>query len=370
MRTMKAWYLVVPVALSLGLVGACSSDESSSTTTTSSTGTSGSGGSTSTSSGGGQGGSGATGGSSASGTGGTGGAGGSANGGGGQGGSGGAGGGLPGWVQACATATHPVEVLGGGTYATVGAAVFAAPAGATVRVCPGTYVESGMVIERDLTLVGAGQTQTIVQGTGGQAFVFEGSNADITFEDLTVEQGAIGFYYHATDPQTVVMRRATFTQNSDGGLAIHGPNGNGEWVTVTLEQVTLSHNQAAEGAGIYIDTRVTATLTGCTVEHNTATNDGGGMYLDAGSEAAVVNSTVRMNTAAMGGGAYLYRNSFHGLSTLDITTSDWGAGQSVENSPDDVLCGALMGITNDVSVGWLGTNATVQCVGTIQACCQ
>ncbi|MBW2458097.1 MAG: right-handed parallel beta-helix repeat-containing protein [Deltaproteobacteria bacterium] len=365
---MKAWLLVVSVALSLGLVWACSSDESSSTTTTSSTGTGG--GSTSTSSGGGQGGSGATGGSSASGTGGSSGAGGSATGGGGQGGSGGAGGSLPDWAQACATAPHPVEVVGGGTYNTVGAAVFAAPAGATVRICPGTYVESGILIERDLTLVGAGQTQTIIQGTGGQAFVFEGSNADITFEDLTVEQGAIGFYYHATDPQTVVMRRATFTQNSDGGLAIYGPNNNGEWVTVTLEQVTLSHNQAAEGAGLYIDTRVTATLTGCTVENNTATSDGGGMYLDSGSEATVVNSTVRMNTAAMGGGAYLRRDSYNGLSTLDITTSDWGAGQSVENSPDDVLCGALYQITNDVSVGWLGTNVTVQCVGTIQACCQ
>ena len=59
-----------------------------------------------------------------------------------------------------------------------------------------------------------------------------------------------------------------------------------------------------------------------------------------------------------------------GVSTLTITASDWGAGQPNENNPDDVLCGELFQITNDVSVGWLGANVTVQCVGTIQACCQ
>ncbi len=106
------------------------------------------------------------------------------------------------------------------------------------------------------------------------------------------------------------------------------------------------------------------------MEHNTATHYGGGLCLHGGAEATVTNSTVRMNTAATGGGAHLHRDSYHGVSTLAVTTSDWGAGQTVENNLDDVLCSGLSGISNDVSVGWLGSNATVQCVGSILACCQ
>ena len=68
----------------------------------------------------------------------------------------------PDWIANCASASAPVEIVGAGSYETIVAAVTAAPPGATVRICPGTYNEQGIVIERDISVIRAAQCSSLV----------------------------------------------------------------------------------------------------------------------------------------------------------------------------------------------------------------
>ncbi len=63
-------------------------------------------------------------------------------------------------------ATHCVKPGGGsGCFATIGAAVAASAPGDTIRVAEGTYAED-VIIDRTLSLIGAGLEETIINATG------------------------------------------------------------------------------------------------------------------------------------------------------------------------------------------------------------
>ena len=67
--------------------------------------------------------------------------------------------------------------------------------------------------------------------------------------------------------------------------------------SLTLEQTTVSGNQASNGGGIY--TASPTTITNSTISGNTATAEGGGFYNESGTT-TIVNSTIAFNTAPNG----------------------------------------------------------------------
>ena len=260
----------------------------------------------------------------------------------------------------CDLLEYPVNVVGGGGYDTVVAAVVAAPPGATVQVCPGTYVEN-VVIERDLTLLGAGSDVTILDGGGIESTLYL-DQADLALQGLTVTNGAAhlnplggpgtcggGIAIEYSSGQLVTIDDCVFTNNqATMGAAIcsDGSTGSGD-ADLVLTNVRIHDNEAsANGGGIFAYSDLD--MTDCEVFDNTALNHGGGLYLSYGA-ATVSGGMVRNNVADEGGGAYL-QDPF----VLTVSNSDWGEGAALENAPDDVGCYVD-------TFGFFGANATFSC---------
>jgi hypothetical protein len=132
---------------------------------------------------------------------------------------------------------------------------------------------STLDIQQDLTLDGAGAGIT-VNGAGNRVFVIEpGVVADVNALTIT-----------------------------GGGVPGSSLGGGGIWDqgSLTLSNSTVTGNSAAVGGAIYTDIGSTMTMSGDTVNNNTATTDGGGV-VNAG-ELTIVNCTIAANVANQGGG--------------------------------------------------------------------
>lgn len=260
----------------------------------------------------------------------------------------------------CDRLEYPVNVVGGGGYDTIVAAVTAAPPDATVQVCPGTYVEN-IVIERNLTLRGSGAEVTTIDGGGVESTLYVDS-VDLTLVDFTITNGMAhlnplggagtcggGLASEYSNGQQITIDDCVFTNNQASlGAAIcaDGTTGSND-ADVVLNRVMIHDNNAsANGAGIFSYSDLV--LNDCELVDNVAGNHGGGLYLSYGV-ATVNGGVVRNNVAMEGGGAYLQSPL-----TLNVTSSDWGEGAALENDPDDVGCYLD-------TFGFFGANATFSC---------
>jgi hypothetical protein len=169
-----------------------------------------------------------------------------------------------------------------------------ASSGGTINVGPGTYYEN-VVLGKSLTLNGAGQGTTAVNGNQvGSVFVI---NPDVsaTLSGMTITNGKA---------------------SNGGGIYNEG--------TLDLNNVLIGANTASDGGGIYNTGTVTMN-SGSTITSNTATNGGGienvgTVYMNSGS-------TITSNTASIGGGGI--DNAGTVIMTGGLITGNkahWGGG--------------------------------------------
>lgn len=260
----------------------------------------------------------------------------------------------------CDRLEYPVNVVGGGGYDTIVAAVTAAPPDATVEVCPGTYVEN-VLIERNLTLLGSGAEVTTIDG-GSLASTLYVEGVNLTLRDFTITHGMAhqnplggagtcggGLAIEYSNGQQITIDDCVFTDNqaSLGAAICADGQGGAADADLALTRVLIHDNTASSnGAGVF--TYSDLELNDCEIVDNTATNQGGGLYLSYAT-VTVTGGVVRNNVADEGGGAYLQSPL-----TLEVTNSDWGEGAALENDPDDVGCYVD-------SFGFFGANASFSC---------
>jgi hypothetical protein len=136
------------------------------------------------------------------------------------------------------------------------ASIDVASPGETITLCPGTWeLTSTVRITQDLTLVGAGAGQTVLDGRGNPIRVLQiATGATVKVQDLTITKGVS-------------------TAGFDGG----GIDNKG---TLRLLGVTVTDNMSESGGGIA--NFGTLTLAAGSVTGNTADVDGGGIYNDGG----------------------------------------------------------------------------------------
>ena len=188
-------------------------------------------------------------------------------------------------------------------------AISVAVSGDTISIPAGTYtltVGSELTINKNLTLIGAGQASTVIQATADgsvRSRVFEVTGGNVSIANVTIKNGK--------PPQVFVQ---------GGGILVS--NG-----SLTLSNSTVTANAAtANGGGIF--NGGTLTLNGSSLVSNQATNLGGGLASISGT-ATLNNSTVTGNTTTFGGGGIFSADS----NTLIITdsvisnnTSRWDGG--------------------------------------------
>ena len=249
---------------------------------------------------------------------------------------------------------------------TIGAAVNKAANGDTIQIAAGTYVEN-LIIHKSLTLIGAGQDQTIVDGNkNGRVVTIDEQGKVISISAMTLRNGRAdndrggGVYNVSTlvlDHVSILSNTVTGINQDGGGIWTWGP------LTITHSTVaynhaecfgggilhfgihrlyiadsTLAYNEAAHsGGGLFNDSAV-AVLERVSIHHNRAARDGGGIYHQASEsnpgKLTLRNVTISDNTAASGeaGGLYVY-DAVGGVTLLNCTVAE----NLASDTPDQVL---------------------------------
>ncbi len=126
-----------------------------------------------------------------------------------------------------------------GAYTTISAALTVAANGYTIIVHEGTYIEN-VVINKSLSLIGAGNTTTIIDGNidgndDGNAVTITASN--VTVSGFTVTGGW-------SDPDS-----GTGVFHPDGGVVVDGNGGSSALTGITIEGNIIYNN---DGNGVYV----------------------------------------------------------------------------------------------------------------------
>jgi len=183
------------------------------------------------------------------------------------------------------------------------AAIDAAASGVTVRLCPGTFrVTSTLMIEKDLTLAGAGVEETILDGEGQVRVLAVGGARTVTVRDLTITRGfAAG-------------------EERGGGIVNSGD--------LTLHRMTVSFCEAHKGGGVALFLGNSLTMLASKIERSTARDDGGGIIND-GTVTMNEGSFVTGNTAGSDGGGIMTvvgKLTMNGISFVTENTALDGGG--------------------------------------------
>jgi alpha-tubulin suppressor-like RCC1 family protein len=224
-------------------------------------------------------------------------------------------------------------VVGGSGYASIQAAINAAPDGTTIRVSNGTWAPIS-ISGRQLNIVSLnGPATTIISGgnSGRVVSITNVAPRTLTLAGFTIRNGlsAIGAGVHLTNASPTI-RNCLITENIStgvgGGVACSNSS-------ALFEQCTISANLAANGGGIAIigfaasglpnqfdlcqvngnDSSSTGAgtyntgsllLTGCEYLDNVAVGSGGGVFTAAGASSAIATSYFCLNKPTNTTGAF------------------------------------------------------------------
>jgi predicted outer membrane repeat protein len=153
-------------------------------------------------------------------------------------------------------------------------AVDATKPGDTISLAPGTYKDTPITINKNITLIGGTQSNTIIDGQQVTSCIRIQPGITATITNLTIKNGK--------------------SDSSGGGISNDG--------ILTLKTSTITDNGANHGGAIY--NNGTMTITGVTIKNNSAHTSGGGIY--SLGTLTIENSTITNNTAReiRGGGIY------------------------------------------------------------------
>lgn len=188
----------------------------------------------------------------------------------------------------------PGVYLKGCKYSTLQAAIDAAKPREVITVAAGTYAEN-ILIDKSLTINGAGAGKTIIDGSRAASVIMVGkrkANINVALSGLTIEKG-IGSSVSVDD-------KGSNTYVCGGGILNYG--------TLTIADSIVSDNTAQCGGGIF--NKGTLNLnTGTSVTQNAA-HDGGGIYGSMGLISLNGGSVISNRSEQLGAGIYIsYRCS-------------------------------------------------------------
>lgn len=253
---------------------------------------------------------------------------------------------------------------------TIARAIAASSSGDTINIAAGTYTENNLTVSnKTLIFQGAATDTTIVDGSAANSVFFLSSNStyNVTFNDLTIQNGAAAAFgggirhdsggMGATVNLTlnsVVVKNSTAA--TGGGGIYFARSG-----VLTLNEVTVTGNEAQVGAGILMVLDDDAVFTNTTIEGNDAlNNDGnkqGGGILTNSTDVTMNNVTIANNLAGdnLGGGIYELDDAGNPNITVTNTIFDNNTGGNCEEN----LESAANSISSDDMCGMGGGQDSV-----------
>ena len=222
--------------------------------------------------------------------------------------------------------------------ATITYAISQAVAGNTIEIAAGTYTESGITVDKNLTITGADASSTIVQaaappGTATDRVFLINSGVTVTIEDITIQNGNI-----AGAAGGGIYNNGMLTLNNSvvsGNTAGQGGGGifNNDTTLILNDSIVSDNSTAASGGGITNNRSASVlTLNNSTVRDNIATGAGGGIMNNTGV-LIISNSTISGNSSGSNGAGILTQGPNQPLSSITYTTfsnnSAGGAGGGI-----------------------------------------
>jgi hypothetical protein len=224
-----------------------------------------------------------------------------------------------------------IDVCGG----SIQEAIDAAPAGAVLDICAGTYSERLLINGKSLTLRGTdGATTTIIDAGGlGPALIVRNTpSPGVVVRGLTLRNGMnsnAGGGLRCSDSALVVNASVIADSEADGGGGLYatgcnltvtgtrlsnndagGQRGGGAWIVNSSGEIRNTRflaNSAESGGGIAL-TGGTLVVRNSIVRDNAAEVRGGGVY--TASNASILGTTIADNTSGWtGGGVYIFRTA-------------------------------------------------------------
>lgn len=193
----------------------------------------------------------------------------------------------------------------GCAYSDLRAAIDAASAGATIRLCPGEYKPGPTIsVNKELTLVGAGIEETILKGSGQVRTMEIGPAGNVTLRDLAVTGG----------------KEMQKPRLGGAGIIVW------DWGVLTMERCLVHGNNAHEGGGITVNKGSSLTLIETAIEQNTALTGGGGLLVRRGGTATIkAGSRISENYVRVwGAGIYAEEGAVVTLESGSAVTENTG----------------------------------------------
>ena len=217
----------------------------------------------------------------------------------------------------------------------------------TIHIAQGTYNESGINIDHNMTIIGENQDNTIINGQQSGNSIFNIANG-ITFNinNLTLTNStAFGNGGAIYNQGNLTVTNCILTGNSaayyGGAIYTYGD--------LTITNSTLKNNTASNGGAIF-NMDGTVTVTNCTLTGNIATTDGGA--INNQGNLTVTNSLINKNSAASYGGA------IKNYGTLTLTKSTLTGNSAAYNGGAIYNGGSsTVTVTNSTLTGNTATNA-------------
>jgi len=217
---------------------------------------------------------------------------------------------------------------------TLGRAIELSSDGDIISIAPGLYNtegDRGIVIDKGITLAGAGPDMTIIDGMNKSQIFITKNFPPITFDNLTLTGGS-GRWGGAVDI---------------------------EYGNVRFSHTVIRNSFAESGGGVAIEVGK-AEFADSAITGNSATDDGGGVTVEGSSSANITDSEVSGNSAKFGGGIYLgdgkSRVAVARSKILNNRASGSGGGMYVAVGNASVSCSVMSGNNGGTAGGAAALN--------------
>jgi len=214
---------------------------------------------------------------------------------------------------------------------TIASAVVAAKDGDTIHIAKGTYTEQIIIDDntKNITLQGAGHSDTILKGSSGAIITTSGGSTlpndrSITINDLKlfneatekvrgidvfaptrfelnriVIVGMTDTAIYFAEGGDLVINDSTITRNSGSGIHVSSVS---SATTVVVKKCQIAGNSGDYGGGMYCGLRSNCFVEDTTMNANNAKYDGGGLYCVDGASCTVDRVTINKNRVERYGG--------------------------------------------------------------------
>ena len=246
-----------------------------------------------------------------------------------------------------------------------GADIVTLPAGTYTLSIGGTGEDANatgdMDITGDLTVDGAGNATTIIDGGAIDRVLTVILGAIVFIDSVTIQNGnpeagaGAGGILNAG---TLTLTNSTVTDNTGenfgGGISNSGTLSLID--TTVSDNILLGFNTSGGGGGIF--STGTLSLTRSTVSGNSTIGRGGGIY-GADPTIVITNSTISGNTALNGGGI------FNRFGTISITHATIAGNTATDNGGGIWNFGGTITLANSIVSGNTAATPADDCAGSI-----